>query len=428
MGRSRLTARLVALAALVPLSLALSAVPANADDVRNDVSAGAAGATINNPGGSATVNYRISATGAGTDGQAGCNADDGSPVTVSIVTPAEVTATPASLTFNACGQAAQKPVVFTATTNGTYGITATWADTGIGAYTVSGAAFNLLVQSATPPPPADTTPPVITPTLTPSPPSGTNGWHTTDVSLTWTVSELESPASLVTSGCGDSTVTVDQVSTDYTCSATSEGGPSSRTVSIKRDATAPTDVTFQGGPDDGARYFPSTVPVAPTCTASDATSGLASCEVTGYSSDLGSHTLTATATDNAGNVSTTTASYIVRVLTVNGFFSPVDMSGVVNTVKGGSTVPLKFRIFDLDDELTGVESVKSITMTTMTCNPSAETDAIEQTLNTGSTVLRYDSLGGQFIQNWKTPTKVGCYKVKMTTQGDSTIAALFKIR
>ncbi len=426
MGRSRLTARLVALAALVPLSLALSAVPASADNVQNSVGMSSAGATIDNPDGSATVSYSISATGFGNDGQAGCNAADGSPAIVSIHTPVGVTASPASLSFNTCGT--NQPVVFRATTDGTYPITVSVSDSGTGTYNPTQAAFNLRVQTVTPPPPADTTPPVITPTMTPSPPSGTNGWHTTDVSLTWAVSELESPASLVTSGCGDSAVTVDQVSTDYTCSATSQGGTSSRTVSIKRDATAPTDVTFQGGPDGGARYFPSTVPVAPTCTASDATSGLASCQVTGYSSDLGSHTLTATATDNAGNVSTTTSSYIVRVLTVNGFFSPVDMSGVVNTVKGGSTVPLKFRIFDLDDELTGVEAVKSITMTTMTCNPSAETDAVEQTLNTGSTVLRYDSLGGQFIQNWKTPTKVGCYKVKMTTQGDSTIAALFKVK
>jgi len=38
-------------------------------------------------------------------------------------------------------------------------------------------------------------------------------------------------------------------------------------VTIKRDATAPSNVIFSNGPVDGARYFPNSVPTAPTCYA-----------------------------------------------------------------------------------------------------------------------------------------------------------------
>ena len=43
------------------------------------------------------------------------------------------------------------------------------------------------------------------------------------------------------------------------------------------------------------------VPAAPTCTGTDQLSGPAGCPVTGYSTAVGTHTLTATATDLAGN-------------------------------------------------------------------------------------------------------------------------------
>ena len=55
--------------------------------------------------------------------------------------------------------------------------------------------------------------------------------------------------------------------------------------------------------------------------------------------------MTATATDNAGRTATATRSYTVNAWTTKGFYQPVDMDGVYNTVKGGSTVPLKFELF-----------------------------------------------------------------------------------
>ena len=53
--------------------------------------------------------------------------------------------------------------------------------------------------------------------------------------------------------------------------------------------------------------------------------------------------------------------------TLSGFYSPVDMSGVFNTVKGGSTVPLKFEVFWGGDEQTDVAVVDSFKATPITC-------------------------------------------------------------
>jgi len=107
--------------------------------------------------------------------------------------------------------------------------------------------------------------------------------------------------------------------------------------------------------------------------------------------------------------------------------------GIVwNTVKNGSTVPLKFRLFAGPTELTDILDVKSITSAPVACSAGTE-DAIETVAaQTGSSTLRYDTTAGQFIFNWKTPSGssvVGkCYRVTMTAQDGSTIIAYFKLK
>jgi hypothetical protein len=275
----------------------------------------------------------------------------------------------------------------------------------------------------------DPSPPSIGYTLTPTLPDGNNGWYKSDVSLNWTVSEPESPNSLQKTGCVDQSVTADQAETAYSCSATSAGGSAGPvSVSIKRDATAPS-VSLVGGPANGGSYYFGSVPAAPTCSASDGLSGLnAPCNVSGYSNAVGTHTVTASATDKAGNANTASATYTVLAWTLNGFYQPVDMNGVYNTVKGGSTVPFKFEVFAGSTELTDVGAVKSFAATPSTCSGAALTDDIEVT-TTGGTNLRYDTVAGQFIQNWQTPKTPGaCFKITMTTQDGSSLVAYFKLK
>lgn len=119
--------------------------------------------------------------------------------------------------------------------------------------------------------PADSTPPVITPTVDGT--LGQNGWYTSDVTLTWSVTDAESAISSQT-GCDDVNVTSDQQSVTYTCSATSAGGTATERVSIKRDATPP--VITDDGPStspNGAGWY--NTDVVDEFSASDAFSGLA---------------------------------------------------------------------------------------------------------------------------------------------------------
>jgi hypothetical protein len=270
----------------------------------------------------------------------------------------------------------------------------------------------------------DTTPPTIA-LASRLPAANSFGWNNVNVTVTWSCTDLVG----VLSPSVDQTVSAEGAgqSATGTCEDTS-GNMASDTVSgINIDKTLPL-VALVGGPSNGASYYFGSVPAAPTCSASDALSGLAAaCSVSGYSSAVGSHTVTASAMDKADNSASASASYSVLAWTLNGFYQPVDMSGVWNTVKGGSTVPLKFEIF-AGSELTNTSAVQSVQAYRIACTAGGSEDAIE-TVTTGGTSLRYDATSGQFIFNWQTPRQPGtCYKVVMTAQDGSTLTAFFKLK
>jgi predicted extracellular nuclease len=267
----------------------------------------------------------------------------------------------------------------------------------------------------------DATPPVVNPTVTGT--LGNADWYVGDVTVSWSVSEPDSDVSTV--GCETNTVTADTAGTTFTCSATSAGGTASESVTVKRDATAP-GVTWQGAIADGAHFVFGTVPAAPTCTATDALSGPAGCTVSGYSTSVGTHTLTAIATDVAGNGYSEGRTYTVDPYTLVGFYAPVVMSDL-NVVKRGSTVPLQFEVFAGTTELTSTSVVASVTATPIDCSTHAPTGAAV-VLPTGGNALRYDSTLGRFVYNWKTPKQAGCVRVTVTTADGSSLSALFQLR
>jgi hypothetical protein len=118
----------------------------------------------------------------------------------------------------------------------------------------------------------DPTPPVIAPTV--EGPVGDNGWYTGDVTVTWSVVEPQSPESLVTSGCEPTTITADTGGTTLTCTATSDGGTSSASVTVKRDATPPA-VECVATPSTLWPPNGKLVPVDVAVTVSDDTAGAA---------------------------------------------------------------------------------------------------------------------------------------------------------
>jgi hypothetical protein len=154
----------------------------------------------------------------------------------------------------------------------------------------------------------DPTPPVITPSFSPPTAAGPNGWFSGPVTVSWTVSDPDSPVVDVT-GC-DSTALGDAEGT-VTCSATSAGGTTTVPVVVRRDSTPPTAPAITG--IAATTYLDSTVPAASAigCDASDPTSGIDSCTVAGYDGSIGVHVLTAVATDGAGLTSTSSLTYTV---------------------------------------------------------------------------------------------------------------------
>jgi hypothetical protein len=149
--------------------------------------------------------------------------------------------------------------------------------------------------------------------------------------------------------------------------------------------------------------------------------------------------ISSTVEDSAGNPmgadyvwSFTTGS---AALTILGFYSPTDMEDgdgnpIVNTIKAGRSVPLKFEVFDNSNvEQTSTSIVESFKAQKINCATlqGEPVDPIEVT-NTGGTGLRYDTEQGLFVQNWKTPSQAGsCYQVTLATTDGSSISAYFRL-
>jgi hypothetical protein len=204
--------------------------------------------------------------------------------------------------------------------SGSYSCTYRYQATNVGTPQLAPNHFDFTVNfTVSPPAPSDGTPPVITPTVVGVP--GNNGWYITNVDLSWSVIDTESPVTS-TSGCDAVSITTDQAATTYTCTATSTGGTASESVTIKRDATDPTISGSASPAPNGAGWNNTDVDVTYTCN--DNLSGVATCGPDETLSTEGSGlSSTGQAKDNAGNTAQTTVSGInidktAPVVTVTG--------------------------------------------------------------------------------------------------------------
>ncbi len=160
----------------------------------------------------------------------------------------------------------------------------------------------------------DTTAPVILPLIDGE--AGTNGWYQSAVTLSWSVTDDESPIT-ESDGCTPESITDDTDALTFTCSATSAGGTASVDVSIQIDRVPP-ETTITAQPDDPSSFNVSfafegedelagvegyecsldDAPFAP-CATPQSYNGLAN----------GLHTLQVAAVDSAGNVDSSPADY-----------------------------------------------------------------------------------------------------------------------
>jgi hypothetical protein len=162
----------------------------------------------------------------------------------------------------------------------------------------------------------DTTSPTIIHTVSPAAPDGTSGWYKTQPTVTFQCSDnLSGIASCLADGTSTDHRTLGDSGSTRSVGGTARDNVTNTSTDsatvTKVDSTPPAVPTFKG--IKAQDYKQGSVPAQNTisCTSSDGLSGLLNCVVTGYSTALGSHTLTATATDKAGNTTTSTLTYNV---------------------------------------------------------------------------------------------------------------------
>ena len=270
--------------------------------------------------------------------------------------------------------------------------------------------------------------PVITDLGPTAPPDGANGWYISPVTNQFRAEERGagfldfSHEMLFTQSSGAAEGIAVKINSRTVSDAFGSVAEALDSAPFMIDLTNPI-VAFSGGPVDGGIYYEGLVPAAPTCSASDTISGVALCTISGYETGVGSHTLIATAVDNAGRSASASATYTVLALQLAGFYNPVAM-GSWNTVKGGSTVPLKFQIIAGSTALVDTALIDNLTITKISCSNGVDEKLIS---SIGPTELR--NSGGQFKYNWKTPRDKGsCYSVTAFAINGATLNAWFKIK
>ena len=166
-----------------------------------------------------------------------------------------------------------------------------------------------------------------------------------------------------------------------------------------------------------------------SATVTDAGSGPAATVVSKVpdTSQVGRRKVALTGFDLAGNKASVACPYVVTYRISGGFFrAPVDGGGVVNVATAGKTIPVRWRITDVNGvPVTGLTSA-TVTSPTTTLPPSATTDAIEWYATAAAGLT---SLGdGVYQYNWKVPAGYAGSKRLLTVDlGEGIVrTALFR--
>jgi hypothetical protein len=253
--------------------------------------------------------------------------------------------------------------------------------------------------------PADATPPTITATAF-------KADHTPYTAGTWTNQTVKVHFTCSDVGTGIASCPAEQIfSTNGTFTAsgtTTDNAGNSATATLgpnKIDKTAPTLAPI---------VSPNPVYLNGTASASsgatDAGSGIASQSCGPVSTNsVGLKTVTCTATDNAGNTATATATYRV-IYRFDGFLQPINDTGhplvcsspcPISIFKGGSTVPVKFELKDANGNVVQSASLP-LWVTPQKGNPT--TAPIDETVFTDPATSGNNYLwsGGKYQYNWST--------------------------
>jgi hypothetical protein len=194
------------------------------------------------------------------------------------------------------------------TATGTYQYKARWTASDTDAMGGAGDAQVTINVTVAPAAPTDSTPPVITKVVTGT--AGSNGWYTSDVNVTWSVTDPES-AVVIDSGCGVQNFVNETAGASSSCQAHSAGGSATASVALKIDKTGPTATLSPSGTLGQNGWYTSSVTLS--ATGQDAVSGGVTCSADQtQSAETTGATFGATCT-NAAGLSSATNSVTVKV-------------------------------------------------------------------------------------------------------------------
>jgi hypothetical protein len=187
--------------------------------------------------------------------------------------------------------------------------------------------------------------------------------------------------------------------------------PTPASYSWTVDSVAP-ETSIAGGPDN-----PTTSTTATFVVASSEAGSSFACKLdtgpwgvcTTYSGlALGTHTLQARATDAAGNTDNTPASYswtIRQAYPFTGFFSPVKNLPVVNVVKAGSVIPVRFSLganYGKDIFAPGYPLAQPVACPARSSSKGDDEDEIDEVESPGFETLIYAQGNKRYTYLWKT--------------------------
>ena len=181
--------------------------------------------------------------------------------------------------------------------------------------------------------------------------------------------------------------------------------------------SCPADITVSLPPNSNATTQTVNFTVTATDNA-DPTPTINTDFPSGYAFPVGTTTVTATATDDAGNQST--CQFNVTVLyNFTGFFSPVSNPPVYNEVKAGQGIPIKFSLSGnkgLNIFAAGYPASQQIN-----CADNAPINVLEETETSGGSSLTYNAGSDTYQYNWKTEKSwAGTCRVLVVKLADGT--------
>jgi hypothetical protein len=270
---------------------------------------------------------------------------------------------------------------------------------------------------------------------------GEGGWYVSPVSVKWNVTGESS-----TTNCDTKTFNQDTVDTATSCTATDgNGGSFTRVAHVHLDLTPPSGVTATPArpPDSGGAWY--TSPVDLTWSATDATSGVASCTALTYAGpDAGAAAPAGTCRDRAGNTSApvpfalafdATAPLLTAThATVSGTGATVRWSAgadvasttVVRTPGDGSAPD---RAMDLPAGVEETAEHRLVPGRTYTWTVTVRDQAGNaSTATTSAAIPRSAFVTGAGVQNgrvirWRAPRGADYYNIQLIRKGHKVLSA-----